>query len=87
MGTKKPQNGKPGGKPSRTYHVEAGELLPDLNETGLSDLLGTLSGRRSTAKQAHMVRAVIKRREGKNDYKTAKEMAWPTRPSAAGWSG
>ncbi len=74
MGTKEPQNGKPDGKPSRTCHVEAGELLPELNEAGLSDLLGTLSGRRSTAKQAHMVRAVIKRREGKNDYRTAKDL-------------
>ena len=33
-----------------------------------------LSGRNDTAKQANMVRAVIKRREGKSDYRTAREM-------------
>ena len=74
MDTKEARSGKPGGEPSRTYHVEADELLPDLNDAGLRNLLGTLSGRSGTAKQAHMVRAVIKRREGKNGYRTAKEL-------------
>lgn len=45
-----------------------------MNGAGLRDLLRMLSGRNDTAKQANMVRVVIKRREGKSDYRTAKEM-------------
>lgn len=63
-----------GNKPSRTCHVETDELLPELDGAGLGGLLGTLPGRNDTAKQANMVGVAIKRREGKSDYRTAREM-------------
>lgn len=86
MGAKEVRSGRPSGRPGRTHHVEAGELLPELDDAGLRDQLRMLSGRRGTAKQAHMARAVTKRREWKNDYRTAKDLGMAHQTLAAGWS-
>lgn len=36
------QDGKPGGRPSRTYRIEAGELLLKTDDAGLRNLLRML---------------------------------------------
>ena len=74
------------GKPSRTYHVKTGRLLSEMNYIDPRGLLGKMLGRKDTARQSNMVRTAIKRREGKNDNRLAKELGMAYQPSATGRS-
>ena len=63
-----------GSKRNRSRPIKASELLSNMTDLELQYLLKKLSGSKNTAKQANIIRAVIKKRRGMNDYAIAREL-------------